>query len=62
MYVCICNNLRCRDVQAARDCGARTPSQVFRAYEAEVQCGKCVDCMKNILREGSLPSHLSRVS
>lgn len=62
MYVCICNSLRCGDVRAARDQGAQTPSQVFRAHDTEVQCGKCVDCMKNILKEESLPPRLSQAS
>ena len=57
-----CNSLKYRDVQEARACGARTPSQVFRAHGAEVQCGKCVDCMKSILKDGSLPPHLSHAS
>lgn len=62
MYVCLCNDLKCRDVRAARDRGARTPAQVFRAHETRPQCGKCIGCMKDILNEDRPAPSLAQAS
>ncbi len=62
MYVCLCNDLKCHDVRTARDSGARTPSQVFRAHGLQPQCGKCIDCMRVILDEGQQQTPMPRAS
>lgn len=46
MYVCICHALNDKKVKAALDNGASTPASVFRHYECQVQCGKCVPTMR----------------
>lgn len=42
MYVCNCNGLSRRAVDAAIADGAHTMSAVFRKLDSEPQCGKCV--------------------
>lgn len=46
MYVCICHALNDKKVKAALTNGASTPASVFRHYECQVQCGKCVPTMR----------------
>ncbi len=41
MYLCICQAIRERDVDAAIRAGARKPSDVFRACGKNPQCGSC---------------------
>ncbi|MDP2334593.1 MAG: hypothetical protein Q8M19_28275 [Reyranella sp.] len=41
MYLCICQAIRERDVDAAVRAGARKPSDVFRACGKSPQCGTC---------------------
>ncbi len=46
MYVCICHALNDKKVKTALSHGATTPASVFRHYECQVQCGKCVPMMR----------------
>ncbi|ALJ35495.1 (2Fe-2S)-binding protein [Azospirillum brasilense] len=48
MYVCICHALNDKQVTKALENGARTPASVFRHYERQVQCGKCVPMMREM--------------
>lgn len=48
MYVCICHGLNDKKVKAALSNGASTPASVFRHYECQVQCGKCVPTMREM--------------
>ena len=48
MYVCICHGLNDKKVKAALTNGAKTPASVFRHYECQVQCGKCVPTMREM--------------
>lgn len=48
MYVCICNALNDKQVTKALENGARTPASVFRHYERQIQCGKCVPMMRDM--------------
>ncbi len=55
MYVCNCNGIRERDVQAAIEAGANKPVEVFRHCQTEPQCAKCVcdmRCMIQASKEG----------
>ncbi len=51
MYVCICNALNERKVQASLDNGATTPAAVFRQHDCQVQCGKCVPTLRAMAAE-----------
>ncbi|MFD1627526.1 (2Fe-2S)-binding protein [Azospirillum griseum] len=51
MYVCICNALNERKVQASLDNGATTPAAVFRQHGCQVQCGKCVPTLRAMTAE-----------
>ncbi len=51
MYVCICHALNDKQVKKALDNGARTPASVFRHFERQVQCGKCVPMMRDMAQE-----------
>jgi bacterioferritin-associated ferredoxin len=49
MYLCICQAIRERDVDAAVRAGARRPADVFRACGKSPQCGTCAcDLRKRI--------------
>jgi bacterioferritin-associated ferredoxin len=41
MFVCICNALNDRQVDAAAKAGVRTYHDVFSHYGCESQCGRC---------------------
>lgn len=41
MYVCICNALKDRQLEAAAN-DAKNVGEVFRRCEARPQCGKCL--------------------
>jgi bacterioferritin-associated ferredoxin len=43
MYVCLCNALKCRDVKAAAEAGARDVAGVFKACGAKPKCGRCFE-------------------
>lgn len=43
MYVCLCNNLKCRDFKAASDAGAQSVIDVFKAYGVRPKCGGCLE-------------------
>jgi len=51
MYVCICNALTERQVDAAIAAGAVKPSTVFRLLGSQPQCAKCLAEMRERLRE-----------
>jgi bacterioferritin-associated ferredoxin len=51
MYVCICNALNDKKVKQALHHGATTPGSVFRHFECQVQCGKCVPTMREMAQE-----------
>ena len=55
MYVCVCHALRERDVRRIiQDEGACTPSDIFKAADAEPCCGRCVPDMKVMLNEAGV--------
>ncbi len=51
MYVCICHALNDKKVKQALENGARTPASVFRHFERQVQCGKCVPMMRSMAQD-----------
>lgn len=46
MYICVCQAIRERDVDAAVRAGARRPADVFRACGKSPQCGGCAGDMR----------------
>jgi bacterioferritin-associated ferredoxin len=63
MYLCICQAIRERDVDAAVRAGARRPSDVFRACGKSPQCGGCACDLRQriadtIAAEGTLQPNL----
>ena len=51
MYICICQAIRDRDVDAAVRAGARRPADVFRACGKAPQCGSCACDMRRRIGE-----------
>ena len=51
MYVCICQAIRDRDIDAAVRAGARRPADVFRACGKAPQCGTCACDMRRRIAE-----------
>lgn len=62
MYVCLCNALTDRQVREARNSGAKSVSHVFRSTGSKPECGKCVHCVRDILKEPQALSTLERAS
>jgi bacterioferritin-associated ferredoxin len=42
MYVCNCNGVKCRDVEAAIEAGARNPRGVLAHHGHQPCCGRCL--------------------
>ena len=42
MYVCLCNALKDRQLEAAAAAGAKNVGEVFRRCAARPKCGKCL--------------------
>lgn len=42
MFVCNCNGVRCRDVDAAIAAGAATPRAVLAHHDVAPCCGRCL--------------------
>lgn len=51
MFICICQAIREREVDAAVRAGARRPADIFRACGKSPQCGSCAcDLRERIAR------------
>jgi bacterioferritin-associated ferredoxin len=50
MYVCTCNGISERNVEAAIKDGARSPSGVHHACGTKPQCGRCLPEIADRLR------------
>lgn len=42
MYVCLCNSLKDKDIQAAIDGGAKCAKDVYKQLGCQPECCKCV--------------------
>ncbi|MCH8490597.1 MAG: hypothetical protein LAT81_11800 [Oceanicaulis sp.] len=59
MYVCLCNALRCRDIKAAAEGGARDTVSAFKACGAKPRCGRCLEeAGRMIAAMGPAPAHM----
>ncbi|EGF91144.1 BFD-like 2Fe-2S binding domain protein [Asticcacaulis biprosthecium C19] len=54
MYVCNCNGIRERDVNAAISSGASTPKQVFDHAGCRPQCARCVCEMREMIDDAQV--------
>lgn len=50
VIVCLCHGFTGRHLRQAREAGVDRVAEVFRFFEAPPQCGKCANCMLDILR------------
>jgi len=50
MYICLCNALTEKEVEAAILDGARTPADVYRSLGCEPQCGTCLRDIRHRLK------------
>ena len=49
MYVCLCNGLTDRDIRRAADQGHCSVKHAYRALDAEVNCGRCVQMAHELI-------------
>ncbi|MGP1284219.1 MAG: (2Fe-2S)-binding protein [Parasphingopyxis sp.] len=50
MVVCICNAIREKDLRAAAQKGASTPSSAYAQMGCKARCGQCVSFARQIIR------------
>ena len=54
MYICLCNALTDRRLkEAIAATGGRSPDDVYAACGCRAKCGKCVQVVKELLRDHS---------
>jgi bacterioferritin-associated ferredoxin len=53
MYVCLCNAITDRQIDAHCEGGAASVAMVYRALGVMPQCGKCVPFVRQRLRRGA---------
>jgi bacterioferritin-associated ferredoxin len=53
MFVCVCQRITDRDLDAAIAAGAGHCGEVFRLNNAIPQCGQCLDVMQDILDQAN---------
>lgn len=51
MIVCICNQLRDKDIEQAIERGAQTPKQIFADCGVGIGCGCCCSHMSHMIEE-----------
>jgi bacterioferritin-associated ferredoxin len=49
VYVCNCNGIREREVQAVIAAGAKRPADVFKARSCAPKCARCVCDMRSMI-------------
>ena len=49
MIVCLCNAITERQVEAAIAAGVTTADGVYDHYDGDIQCGKCVPMMQDLV-------------
>jgi len=50
MVVCICNAIREKDLRAAVQKGAETPSSAYAQMGCKARCGQCVSFARKIIQ------------
>ncbi len=51
MYVCVCNALKDSQIKQVANRGADTVQGVFKAHGCKPECARCVNCIRNLLKE-----------
>jgi len=51
MIVCLCKQVRCKDIRSAAVNGVATMRDLSRELGVATQCGKCAQCARGILQE-----------
>jgi len=51
MYVCICNAVTDKQIEASVEDGATTMKQLSAELKVGSQCGKCCQCAKKVLNK-----------
>jgi bacterioferritin-associated ferredoxin len=51
MYICVCNAITDREIRQAVELGATTMLELKRNLGVAGNCGKCIDCARDILRD-----------
>lgn len=54
MYICLCNNLKEKDMDAAIAGGAQCVSDIYKHHGCKPQCGKCIPYVRESLPVSSL--------
>lgn len=49
MIVCVCNRLRCSDIEDAIGSGARSSAEVHDHLGVQVQCGSCLEWVDDMI-------------
>lgn len=62
MYVCICHQVREREVRAVILRGARTEEAVGEVCGAGTGCGSCLDRICDLIEEESSDTRLAKVA
>lgn len=60
MYICLCNQLKDTHISLAREDGAGTVGEVFRALGCAPQCGKCVPYLRESMTDCCSQSIISK--
>jgi len=58
MYICLCKNVTCKDIRNAADQGARNMRDLSQRFGIGTQCGKCVRCAHNLLKDCAVNNNL----
>ena len=61
MYVCICNALKDRQIEAAAH-DAKSVGEVFRRCDARPQCGKCLPDVAKMIETARAPTPAMRLA
>ncbi|EJW21114.1 hypothetical protein IMCC14465_09100 [alpha proteobacterium IMCC14465] len=55
MYICVCNALTDKQVDAAITSGCRRPDDIYSQCGTKPQCGRCAERMKEMLNATDMP-------
>lgn len=61
MYVCLCNAFTDKQVKQVLIGGARSPAEVYRRLGCAPQCGKCVPCVRQMVKERSDTAEMNTI-
>lgn len=62
MYVCLCNALTDRDLRRVADKGHCDIDSAYRALDAEINCGHCMETARGIIERQALNTPTATVA